>query len=350
MLVISCRFVSVQHGGPREYKNGANLPFTAFFVVKPLPKQINSTIFYMKIEQLLVQQLYNHKEVSLQGIGTFRLSESVVLPADGDKDFNIPADGISFTYDPKTTEDNALIDYIVQQTRKIKPLASADLDSYIMLSKQFLNIGKPLRIEGIGTLLKTQTGQYEYIPGQYITPKMEPATKPLKEKLEEDVSFRTADQSKPLNVKKLALVAGLVLLLGGGGFATWWYFTHKNESTTTTTEAEKPNPTKETATGPDTTKPVSVKPADSTLANTTTPANDGSTFKIVFKVTTNKAEAIERMNSLIKRGHKVLMSTADSVTYKLATPFTTPLSDTLRAKDSLGKFYHGMKNVFVETN
>lgn len=304
----------------------------------------------MKIEQLLVQQLYNHKEVSLQGIGTFRLSESVVLPADGDKDYNIPADGITFTYDPKTTEDNALIDYIVQQTRKIKPLASADLDSYIMLSKQFLNIGKPLRIEGIGTLLKTQVGHYEYIPGQYITPKMEPATKPLKEKLEEDVSFRTAAQSKPLNVKKLALIIGLILLFGGGGFATWWYFTHKNNNTATTPEVEIPKPEKETATGPDTTKPVSVKPADSTLAKTAAVANDGSTFKIVFKVTTNKAEALDKMNNLVKRGHKVLMYTADSVTYKLATPFTSPLSDTLRAKDSLGKYYHGMKNVFVETN
>lgn len=304
----------------------------------------------MKIEQLLVQQLYNHKEVSLQGIGTFRLAESVVLPADGDKDFNIPADGISFTYDPKTPEDNALIDYIVQQTRKIKPLASADLDSYTMLSKQFLNIGKPLRIEGIGTLLKTQSGQYEYIPGQYITPKMEPATKPLKEKLEEDVSFRTAAQNKPLNVKKLALIAGLLLFLGGGGFATWWYFTHKT-SNTNTAESETPKVEKETATGPDTTKPVSVKPADSTLATAPAPASDGSTFKIVFKVTTNKAEAIDRMNALVKRGHKVLMYTADSVTYKLATPFTSPLSDTLRAKDSLGKYYHGgVKNVFVETH
>jgi hypothetical protein len=93
-----------------------------------------------------------------------------------------------------------------------------------------------------------------------------------------------------------------------------------------------------------------VKPADSTLAKTTAPANDGSTFKIVFKVTTNKVEAIDRMNNLVKRGHKVLMYTADSITYKLATPFTSPLSDTLRAKDSLGKYYHGMKNVFVETN
>jgi hypothetical protein len=314
----------------------------------PLPKTNKQYNIYMKIEQLLVQQLYNRKEVSLQGIGTFRLSDSVVLPADGDKDFNIPADGIAFIYDPKTQEDDALIDYIVQHTRKIKPLASADLDSYIMLSKQFLNIGKPLKIEGIGTLLKNQSGQYEYIPGQYITPKMEPAAKPLKEKLEEDVSFRTAAQSKPLNVKKLALITGLVLLLGGGGFATWWYFTHNNSHTAGKAETEKPE--KETATMPDTTKQSSTKPADSTLAKTAAPANDGSTFKIVFKVTANKAEAIDRMNTLVKRGHKVLMYTADSVTYKLATPFTSPLSDTLRAKDSLGKYYHGTKKVFVETH
>lgn len=304
----------------------------------------------MKIEQLLVQQLYNHKEVSLQGIGTFRLSDSVVLPADGDKDFNIPADGISFTFDPKTAEDNALIDYIVQQTRKIKPLASADLDSYTMLSKQFLNIGKPLRIEGIGTLLKTQSGQYEFTPGQYITPKMEPAAKPLKEKLDDEVSFGTTAPSKPLNVKKWGLIVGALLLVGSGGFATWWYFTHYNNRSSQTAEAETVKPETETAAKPDTTQPVSTKPADSTLAKAPAIANDSSTFKIVFKVTTNKAEAIDRMNTLVKRGHKVLMYTADSVTYKLATPFTSPLSDTLRAKDSLGRYYHGIKNVFVETH
>lgn len=302
----------------------------------------------MKIEQLLVQYLYNNKEVSLQGIGTFRLAHSVVLPADNDKDFSIPADGISFTYDPKTPEDDALINFIVQQTRKIKPLASADLDSYIMLSKQFLNIGKPLRIEGIGTLLKNQAGQYDFTPGQYITPKIEPAVKPLKEKLDDDVSFRAAEERKPVNVKKWALIIGLLLVLAGGGYATWWYFTNKAHNKAT---FEQPKPEKETATAPDSNKTVSTRPPDSTTQNTTTkPADPNSPlFKVVFMTTTDKFKAIARMSQQLARGHKVIMYTADSITYKLAEPFILPLSDTLRVKDSLAKWYYG-KKVFIETN
>ena len=141
----------------------------------------------MKIEQLLVQHLYNTKEVTLQGIGTISLSPNVALPSENEKDFAIPADGISFEYNLKATEDNALISFIAQQTGKIKPLATADLDSYVILSKQFLNIGKPLTIEGIGTIQKNQQGDYEFIPGIFITPKIDDIPRQLREKRDESV-------------------------------------------------------------------------------------------------------------------------------------------------------------------
>src|SRR6476619_97240 len=106
----------------------------------------------MKIEQLLVQHFYIAKQVTLQGIGTFTLSPDFIVPAETDKDIVLPENAVSFQYNPRATEDEALIDYIVQQTRKIKPLASADLESYLVLGKQFLNIGKPFKIEGVGIL------------------------------------------------------------------------------------------------------------------------------------------------------------------------------------------------------
>ena len=43
--------------------------------------------------------------------------------------------------------------------------ASADLDSYLVLGKQFLNIGKPFIIEGLGVLEKSQQGDYEFRQG-----------------------------------------------------------------------------------------------------------------------------------------------------------------------------------------
>ena len=106
----------------------------------------------MKIEQLIVQHLYISKQVTLQGIGTFRLDPSVILPAnEKEKDFIIPDNAFKFEYNLRAEEDEALIQYIVQHTRKILPLASADLDSYVMLAKQFLKktwLGIPIFYTG----------------------------------------------------------------------------------------------------------------------------------------------------------------------------------------------------------
>jgi hypothetical protein len=301
----------------------------------------------MKIEQLLVQHLYNSKELSLQGIGTFHLSDSVVLPAENDKDFVMPADSITFTYDNKAKEDEALIDFIVQQTRKMKALATSDLDSFLSLNKQFLNIGKPFRIEGIGTLQKNQTGQFDFVPGQYISPRMEPAAKPLKEKLEEDISFRTAAAApESSNAKKIAVILTGVLVLGAAAFGAWWFFFRKDNTVTTTESVIKADTAKMVSNKPDIIKPDTLQPPTPTAA---IPAAASGIFKVVFLVTTDKNKAIARKSTLEARGHKVVMYTADSVTYKLAEPFSLPLSDTLRVKDSLGRWYYG-KTVFIETN
>jgi hypothetical protein len=302
----------------------------------------------MKIEQLLVQHLYNSKELSLQGIGTFLLSDNVVLPADNEKDFVVPADGITFTYDSKAKEDEALIDFIVQQTRKMKALATADLDSFLILNKQFLNIGKPFRIEGIGTLQKNQGGQFDFTPGQYISPRMEPAVKPLKEKFEEDISFKTAAATpESSNAKKMIMVLAGVLLLGAAAFGAWWFFFKKDNSTVNIEPVVKADTGKIVSNKPDSIKPDSLKTI--TPAPVTQVPEGNGIFKVVFMVTTDKNKAIAKKSTLEARGHKVIMYTADSVTYKLAEPFSLPLSDTVRVKDSLGKWYYG-KSVFIETN
>ena len=93
----------------------------------------------MKIEQLIVQHLYNSKKVTLQDIGTFTLSPDVVMPADNDKESSMPENAVRFEYNKKAVQDDELISYIVAQTRKIKPLATSDLESYSLLAKQFLN-------------------------------------------------------------------------------------------------------------------------------------------------------------------------------------------------------------------
>ena len=110
----------------------------------------------MKLEQLIVQYLYNSKKVSIENIGTFTITPNVSIPIDLDKDSALPEGAIQFDYNNKQDKDKGLIEFIVQQSHKILPLATSDLESYSLLANQFLNLGKPLVIEGIGTLQKNQ--------------------------------------------------------------------------------------------------------------------------------------------------------------------------------------------------
>jgi hypothetical protein len=293
----------------------------------------------MKIEQLLVQHFYNCREITLQGMGTFTLSPDFVMPKENDKDAVIPEHVISFQYNSRATEDEALISFIVQQTNKMKALASADLDSYLVLGKQFLNIGKPFEIEGMGMLLKNQLGDLEFTKGSVFQSKLENSPAAVKEKKENpEISF--ASESNPANSNKKGLIiAAFIIGLGLIGTAIWYFLQKNNKADMVTTmPVLNTDTTKKITPNIDS---VAIMP---TIAADTT---DGYTFKIVFMVTKDSSAAISRMNILTARNHKIIMYKKDSLIYKLAEPFTLPLSDTTRIKDSLNSFYYSGKG-FIE--
>ena len=82
----------------------------------------------MKIENTLVHYLLLKRVLILQGLGTFYINDNVHIPSDVHTDVVLPPDSVRFEYDPKIGEDDELINYIVKETKKIKPLISADLD------------------------------------------------------------------------------------------------------------------------------------------------------------------------------------------------------------------------------
>lgn len=297
---------------------------------------------------MIVQHLYNNKQISLQGIGTFKLDNFVPHQTDPDKELVIPASSISFEYNPRATEDPALIDSIVQLTKKIKPLATADLDSYLMLGRQFLNIGKPFVIEGLGTLDRTREGLLEFIPGQFTNLKVE-APKALKENEGEVISGLFNDyQTRPeSNAKRNFAIIATIIVLAAIGWAIYHYvFTSKsseeNQVIPVTTTVDTPAIKNEQKIDSNKTTVITDTSAHHPVEN-----GDGYTFRIVFKITKDKAAARTSMNKLNSWGHKVIMYTEDSVTYKLAELFKLPLSDTARMRDSLIRFYEP-KNIFVE--
>lgn len=293
----------------------------------------------MKIEQLIVQYLYLNKQVTLQGIGTFKLDPSVILPAgnEKDKDFVMPENAFQFDYNLKAAEDDGLVKYIVQHTNKILPLASSDLESYSMLAKQFLNIGKPLVIDGVGTVQKSQPGYYQFIPGVFITPKIDDIPKQAREKRDETVSFESEPRVNNSR-RNLMLVIGVVVALFVGLGVYYWLTTTRTNEPATVTEIPAV-PTQDT-TKKDTTSQALIDTSHVVAAPVT--KTDSATFQIVLKNYPSSGTAERALTKLNAYGHKLVMSkSADSISWELAMPFTRPLADTARLRDSLQKFFGG---------
>ena len=289
----------------------------------------------MKLEQLIVQYLYQNKSVSLQEIGNFHIAPEVIIPQDSDKDFQLPADAISYDYDLKAVADEGLVDFIVQQTRKIKPLAASDLESYTSLNKQFLNIGKPLIIDGLGTLQKNQSGKYEFSQSHLFNTKTEAKPTEIREKANEEISFSTPKKTESGNKNsKSWLIVFVLLFFILGAVALLYYLNMPKRET-----VDLPEKT-EVVTPPVLVKDSSNKPIDSIqLVSAPLPkVDDGYSFKVVIKTYTNLANAQAALNRLKGYGHNVLLTTKDSVNYQIKIPFNRSLADTSRIKDSLNKF------------
>jgi hypothetical protein len=303
----------------------------------------------LKIEQLIVQYLYQNKEVTLQGIGTFRLNPLVEIPTDAGKDFAMPEEAFEFEDNQKAVEDQGLIDFVVK-SGKIRSLAISDIDSYVTLSKQFLNIGNPLFIEGVGTLQKNRQENYLFTSGQFVnavaTP---PAPKQIKERKDETVSFQTEGKSSD-NKTYLLLFLGIaaVVLVTLGVY--YLFSSDKQEDATTPTPIVNTIPVapKPVIDSLDSAKKVIVVKAKAdSIAKQTSPA-DNSTFKIVLHQYSKEDAAQKEYDKLKAYGNKVVLIKKDSSNYLVAMPFTKPVAYAETAKDSLSKLL-GCKAAYILT-
>ena len=295
----------------------------------------------VKIEQALVLYLLKHKQISLQGIGSFKIDAIIPESTDNDKPVIIPADAISFIYDPKTGEDDDLINFIVQNTKKIKPLASADLDSFLTLGRQFLNIGKPFTIQNLGTLEKLNSGVLEFKPGPLVQRVEVPKAKIEDEGAEkhEENLFNDYQRVPAGDNTRTYLIILIVIILGIGSWAAWHFASKKNNETTTTSGNIVPISDSAIAAKKIDSLVAAQRINDSIKIAKENPA-DSFTFKVVLKETKNKQVALTRLSILKSYGRDVIMYTHDSITFKVAQPFMLPLSDTTKILDSLNKYYY----------
>lgn len=293
----------------------------------------------LKIEQVLVHYLLKSKLLTLQGIGTFQLDATIPDSMDPDKPIIIPENAITFHYDPKVKEDEGLVDFIVEHTNKIRPLASSDLDSYLSLGIQFLNIGKPLTIPNIGTLEKLNSGELAFKPGELIAQKMEPhklKRENADEEVEEESLFNDYQQERKSDTGKKVFYALLVLIfIGLIGWAIYHFNSNKSEPAETISSTEAIVPVTDSAAKKDTTTaPVAMD----TFKNKTGFV-DTFSFKVVVNEYDNLQRAQSRLATLKSYNRKVILYTDDSIIYKIAETSMRPLSDTTKVLDSFRRYY-----------
>lgn len=296
----------------------------------------------MKIDQLLIYYLLKHREMNLQGIGTFRLEGTVNDPGEKGKPLVIPADAITFEYNPKTKEEESLINFISENTGKIHPLASADLDSYLMLGTQFINIGKPMILPNIGTLEKTNTGELIFKGGEYVMEHI--VSNDVKKPAEAESESAPQEESfsdfpvQERNYGKAIPYLILLVILGLVVWAVWKYaFNHTPEETITQTETN-----------------ANVDTSNKTLNNTKVDSNaigsspgssqfvsvDTPGFKVVVKTYTSLARAQHMLDTLKTNHRNVSIYTPDdSQHYRIVESFKLPLSDTARIIRLINRYY-----------
>ncbi len=283
----------------------------------------------MKIEQLIVQHLYNSKKVSLEDIGTFYLSPNVNLNGD-DKDVVLPENAITFEFQPKAPRDESLVDFIVQHSRKIKPLATSDLESYSILGREYLNIGKPFIIEGLGILQKTQFGKYEFTQGHTINPKLEAQAAYIKEKDDHVIDF--SSPARKNNSGKNGMIV-LILIIVALSAAAIIYFVTREPKVPVVNSADNTSDTSQLL--------IQVPIADSaairdSIIKAEGIKTDNTTFKIIIKkfYTRNAAEkALKRYTDM---GQNLEIKESDSSFY-IIKGFYAPITDTSKVKDSLSR-------------
>lgn len=296
----------------------------------------------MKIEQALAHYLLKNKSLSLQGIGTFNLDVPVPDTANLEKPIVLPENAVSFHYDPRTTEDEGLVDFIVEQTHKIKPLASSDLESFLSLGRQFLNIGKPFVLQNIGILDKTNAGDLVFKPGHLVAEKIEP------QKIKDDISEAATDEEnffaeyqqprKSNSGPKLLLVFLILLILGFLTWSVWHYLGNEKETSENITSTGPIVPMPDTSNFQKDSTIIANAGVDSANA-AQKESSDSVNFRIVVREYRTVGAAEKRLADLKYYGRNVIMYTHDSVIYKIAEPFYLPLADTTKILDSLKRYY-----------
>jgi hypothetical protein len=305
----------------------------------------------LKIPSLLVQFLYMNRKMSLPGIGIFTLDKSVVLPDEHDRTLLSMPNAVQFQNANIAAADKELITFICENTGKIRPLAISDLDSFLNLGMEMLNIGKPFHLEGIGTITKNKSGKFDFAPGGY-TVFRETGSSPEPERKKTPPIEKKQSAAQPgaqnRNGLKLVIIVIALAIVGWGGWEM--YKKTSPASTENNSDSSMIVQRRQTAIADTTISsnklPDSAKSTPIDSSHPVVQGNQPSDYKFVILATADKPHAIRRYNQLTSFDLKVHLYQKDSSFFKVYFQFPALAKDTSRIKDSLRREY--AHEVFIE--
>jgi hypothetical protein len=301
----------------------------------------------LKIPLLLVQYLYKNRRLALPGLGIFTLDKSIVLPEENDHASLSLPNGVQFQNANIVAADKELITYICENTGKIKPLAISDLESYLNLGMEMLNIGKPFYLEGIGTITKNKAGNFDFSPGEYALIRenqTQGSADHSRKRRAESVqpgSALQASQNRNL-LRGVAIIAALIIVGWGG------YLMYKKTSPSPSNNAETSAEVSAPPVANTVTKNIrkdSGKMVNADSAHHNAAGRDSTDYKFIILATPNKEHALRRYRQLISFDLKAHLFQKDSSLFKVYFQFPALSKDTVRIKDSLKRQYAHEVNI-----
>ena len=297
----------------------------------------------MKIPLLLVQYLYLNRKMSLPGLGIFTLDKSVVLPDEHDRVLLSMPNAVQFQNANIPSADKELISYICEHTGKIRPLAISDLESYLNLGTEMLNIGKPFHLEGIGTITKNNAGKFDFTPGEYTLIREDVGSSEHERKKQharDKKHLHTPPDIQNRNLLKLIAGVSAIIIIGWGG----WFMYKKSSPaesekiSDTVSNAQEKVPAVADSSASVNTRHDAKKTIDSSLPITVN-GLPSTNYKFIILTTYNKPHALKRYNQLLAFDLKIHLYQKDSSFFKVYFQFPALAKDTIHIKDSLRREY-----------
>lgn len=288
-----------------------------------------------KFDSLIYDFLIHQKQAALEKIGVFEVTSESLNIAHGNEVTSIPK--VNFTYDRRATTTAELVDFIAEKLSKNRALIASDLESYFEQVRQFINLGKPYIIPGIGAVSLAKSGAYEF--SQQNNEMNAAEEKSARQFYQTDAE--QVQESRVKSKNRLAGVAILIvlLLLAGLGWGIYTIFFDKSKQpeVVATPPADSSGATKPA------TDSVSRKPAEPVTSQAPV-ANQGDSmvFKFIFETTNVPDRAYSRTAQLRSFGDPAGYdsSVADGqTTYHLYLRKKMTPADTARARDSLQTYF-----------